>query len=168
MGGKWFICTALHPCRRKQEQKVNRCKMKIRNIFFSGIDIHSMQANFGILLLRVFAGLSLAFQHGVKKFPPSDKFFEIVNGLGFPISHFFAWASASTEFFGGLLLALGLMTRPAATFIIINLSVAAFIVHGGQPFGRKELALLFGFIAMAFLLIGSGRFGVDAFLRRKK
>jgi putative oxidoreductase len=45
---------------------------------------------------------------------------------------------------------------------------AAFLRHAADPFARKELALLYGFVALMFLLIGSGRYGIDALLRYRK
>ena len=69
------------------------------------------------------------------------------------------------EFAGGILLAIGLCTRPAAFFILCTMGVAAGIAHSDDPYRDKELALLFGAVAVMFLLAGSGRFSVDRLLR---
>ncbi len=134
---------------------------------FSGTEIASPLANTGLALLRVFAGLSLALAHGIGKLPPSERFIEGVARMGFPLAEWFAWAAGLAEFAGGFLLAAGLMTRPASVFIIITMAVAAFIRHADDPFSMKEKALLFGVVALAFLLIGSGKYGLDAILRRR-
>lgn len=142
--------------------------MSIRKILFSGAEIDSGFANVGLTLLRMFAGLVLSLGHGAAKIPPSEQFIEGVGNLGFPIAGFFAWAAACSEFFGGLLMAVGLLTRPAAFFILMTMSVAAGFWHAADPFGVKEQALLFAFIALTFVLIGSGKYGIDALLRRRK
>ena len=56
--------------------------------------------DFGLLALRVFAGLSLAFGHGLGKLPVSSGFIEAVGNLGFPIPIVFAWAAVLSEFVG--------------------------------------------------------------------
>jgi uncharacterized membrane protein YphA (DoxX/SURF4 family) len=41
------------------------------------------------------------------------------------------------------------------------MAVAVVIRHAGDPFGNRELALLYGVIALLFLLAGPGRYSVD-------
>lgn len=142
--------------------------MSIRKFLMGGERITSISANIGLAALRIFAGLGLAFGHGIKKFPPSDRFIEGVAKLGFPMPEFFGWAAACSEFFGGMLLAAGLATRPAGVFVLITMCVAAFIRHAGEPFTSKEKALLYACIALVFILIGSGKYGLDAILQRGK
>lgn len=120
----------------------------------------------GLLVLRVFAGLSLALAHGVGKLPPSERFLAGVVEMGFPFPTFFAWAAGFSETFGGLLLALGLLTRPAALSILATMGVAAFVRQAGDPFLERELAFLYGAVAVHFLLAGPGRLSVDHLVRR--
>jgi len=142
--------------------------MNFKKWLLGGAEFTAPLANGGLTLLRVFAGLALAFGHGIRKFPPSEKFIESVGDLGFPLPTLFAWTATCSEFFCGLLLALGLLTRPAALFILFTMMVAAFLRHAGEPFSERELAFVYGSIALAFLFIGSGRYGMDALLRRQK
>jgi len=65
------------------------------------------------------------------------------------------------EFFASLLLVLGLGTRAAAVPFVITMLVAAFIVHGDDPFGDKERALLYATAGLALLLTGAGRWSLD-------
>jgi putative oxidoreductase len=81
--------------------------------------------------------------------------------MGFPSPDLFAWAAALSEFLGGILIALGLGTRIAAFFVFSTMTVAVFIRHASDTFDVKELALLYGTIAMAIVLIGPGRFSLD-------
>ena len=123
-------------------------------------------ADGALTLLRMFTGFALAFGHGLGKLPPSEKFVATVANLGFPAPGLFAWAAALSELGGGLLLALGLATRPAATAVAFTMLVAAVGQHWSDPFAKKELALLYGAIALAFVLLGSSRFGLDRLARR--
>jgi putative oxidoreductase len=122
----------------------------------------------GLLLLRLFAGLALALAHGLGKLPPQDGFVGAIRGFGFPAPELFAWLSGLAEFGGGLLLAAGLLTRPVAALIVVNMMVAVLFAHAGDPFARRELAILFGFVALLHVFVGAGRYSVDALLRRRR
>lgn len=138
----------------------------LKSFLVGAADRRSSLASFALLLLRVFAGLSLALGHGFGKLPASEGFIEGVGNLGFPAPALFAWAAALSESVGGILLALGLLTRPAALGIFCTMAVAAFIQHASDPYHVKELALFYGTIGLVFLLIGAGRFSLDALIRR--
>ncbi len=138
------------------------------NLLFGGIDIRSKAANVGLMLLRVFTGLSLAFGHGIGKIPPSERFISGVTNMGFPIPVLFAWAAGCSELFGGVFLAAGFMTRPAAFFVAFTMAVAGLITHAADPYGRKEKAFLFMFVAIMYLLVGAGRYAIDGFIKRQE
>jgi putative oxidoreductase len=138
----------------------------------SGDEPESIAADLGLSVLRIGVGLMMACGHGIAKVPPPAGFVEAVGQLGFPLPTVFAWAAGLAELVGGLLIAAGFLTRPAALFLAVTMGVAAFVRHGGDPvFSRegpaKELALLYLVAAVAFLVAGAGRFGVDALLRRR-
>lgn len=114
--------------------------------------------------LRVFAGLAMAFGHGWGKLPPPQMLVDGVGAMGFPQPEIFAWLAALSEFGGGLLLAVGLATRPAALAVAVTMAVAAFGVHAADPFAKKEMALLFFFISLVFVFRGSGRISFDRFI----
>ena len=139
----------------------------ITPLLIGGAGGGSALADAGLLLLRLYAGLSMALTHGLDKIPVSEAFAAGVGEMGFPLPGLFAWAAALAEFAGGLLLALGLVTRPAALSLLITMAVAAFIRNSGNPFSDREMALLYGAVAVLFLLTGAGRFSADAFLRRR-
>ncbi len=139
----------------------------LKNILFGGESGLSYGANAGLALLRIFTGVALAFGHGISKLPPSDKFIARAAEMGFPAPAFFSWAAGLSEFAGGILLALGLLTRVSSFFIAVTMMVALVGVHWADPFAGKEKALLFLFIALAFLLKGSGDWSVDSYLRKQ-
>lgn len=125
-------------------------------------------ADLGLLVLRVLAGLGLAFAHGLRKLPPSDRFVARVDALGFPMPEVFAWGAGLIEFGGGLLLVLGLVTRPAASLALIVVGTAYFGAHADDTFSDAEAAFLYGAIMLALALIGPGRFSLDATLNRRR
>lgn len=141
--------------------------MRMRDILFGGVGGGSKLADLGLLVLRVVAGAAMAYNHGLGKIQDPSQIIAGARGLGFPAPTFFGWMAAISEFFGGILLALGLATRPAAFLLGCTMFTAAFIAHAQDGFKTREAALLFLSISVLFLLAGSGRFGVDALLRRR-
>jgi putative oxidoreductase len=77
-----------------------------------------------------------------------------------------AYLVAFTEFFGGILLIIGLFTRFAAAAATIFLFMAAFYVHLPDGFwwnkGGYEYAMLWGVVTLAIFFRGGGPFSVDA------
>jgi putative oxidoreductase len=114
-----------------------------------------------LLVLRVGFGTALAFGHGLGKLNAPAKFIQGLVKRDFPMPVFFGWAALLSEFAGGLLLALGLLTRPAATLVLITLMIAAVDIHAGDPFAKRELALAYVVAALAVLLAGPGRYSLD-------
>jgi putative oxidoreductase len=131
----------------------------------TGTTINSTSTDAGLLVLRLFTGLALAFAHGLGKVPVSPKFVAGVAEMGFPAPALFAWLAAGAELAGGILLAIGLFTRPSAFFIAVTMGIAGFVRHADDPFSSKEKAFLFCAAAIVFLLAGAGRYSVDAMMR---
>jgi putative oxidoreductase len=71
------------------------------------------------------------------------------------------------EFFCSILIGFGFGTRLATIPLIITMLVAAFIAHGDDPFGKKEMALLYIVVYVFLLFAGSGKFSVDYLISRK-
>jgi putative oxidoreductase len=73
---------------------------------------------------------------------------------------------AGTEFFGGILIAIGLFTRPAALGAAILLYVAAMDVHLAKGFfwgnGGYEYPLLWAILCTAICIRGAGRLSMDS------
>ncbi len=136
-------------------------------LFFGESTLDTPQANLGLFILRVFAGFALALVHGLGKVPPPDGFISMVGELGLPAPTLFAWLAGIAELGGGILLGLGLLTRPVALLLFINMTFAAVLAHSGEPFTTREPAVLFQMIALCFVLTGGGRFSLDAAIRRR-
>jgi len=118
----------------------------------------------GLLILRVLAGLSLFLKHGLEK----------LTGYSTMVQHFpdplhigahasLAYALLSDGICSGLVVA-GLVTRPAAFIILMNLLTVFFLVHHAAFFssGHVELVALYIAAFAALLFTGAGRFSVDA------
>ena len=75
------------------------------------------------------------------------------------------------EFFGGLLLLVGLFTRPVAFILSGMMAVAYFQMHapgGFWPLQNKgELAVLYCFVFLFFSVAGGGEWSLDRLLRRR-
>lgn len=138
----------------------------LKTILFGGETGLSYAANAGLALLRIFTGISLAFAHGIGKVPPGEGLITGTANLGFPMPVLFAWAAGLSEFLGGILLALGFLTRISSFFIACTMLTALIGVHGADPFQKQELAFLYFFVAIAFMLKGAGDWSVDSFLRK--
>lgn len=138
----------------------------VKTILFGGESGLSYFSNAGMSLLRIFAGISLAFAHGFGKVPPGEGLITGVTNLGFPMPAFFAWAAGLSEFLGGIFLALGFLTRLSSAFIAFVMLVAIVGVHGADPYQKKELAFMYFFVAAAFMIKGSGDWSIDSFLRK--
>lgn len=119
-----------------------------------------------LALLRIFIGLTMALSHGLGKMPPPEPLVTHLQVMGFPFADFFAWCASLAELMGGLFLAAGLLTRPSALMVVITMSVAAFGAHSADPFAKKEMALLYLFAALFFVLHGAGRWSVDHWLSK--
>ena len=151
--------------------------MNVKKLLFGGFTPATLWEDISWTALRVALGLGMAFGHGLGKLPPSDGFIGFIGSIkvfGFlplPLPEVQAWLAAFMEFGGGLLLAAGLATRLGAATFVATMVVAAFGAHWGDPIfaregGSKEMALLYLFAAIPFLVSGSGRFGLDKFFRK--
>ena len=80
------------------------------------------------------------------------------------------WVAGGLEFFGGLLLLIGLFTRPVAFILAGQMAVAYFMAHapgGFWPLQNKgELAVLYCFVFLFLAAAGAGVWSVDWCIRR--
>jgi putative oxidoreductase len=122
-----------------------------------------------LLLLRVTLGLTL-FPHGCQKLfgwfggAGFEKFTGFFDKMGWHPAAFWVAVVALTEIVGGLLLAVGFLTRFAAAAILIFMINAIWATSAKGFFwtqGGMEYSLLIGVVALVFLIKGAGRFSVD-------
>ncbi|MDQ0504989.1 DoxX family protein [Xanthobacter agilis] len=74
--------------------------------------------------------------------------------------------AGAIELLGGVLLALGLFTRPVAFILSGQMAVAYFLIHAPQNFfpilNGGELAALYSFVFLYFAVAGGGAWSLDA------
>ena len=130
--------------------------------------LYSRLAGPSTLLLRVVAGLALV-THGYSKILDPFKNSGMVEGLGFFPGVFWSPLLAATEFFGGIFLALGLFTRPAALGATIVLLVTAWFhwVVQDQGYRGAEKSILWAAMCFYFVIHGGHYLSVDRALRRE-
>lgn len=134
---------------------------RLRSALFGS---HPLATDLGLLALRVGLGLSMAVTHGLGMVPPSEGFVGNVADLGFFQADLFAWLAGLAQLVGGTLIAVGLLSRPAAAVLAVTMGVAFFLAHAGDPFGLRELSFVYGVVALGFVLTGPGRFSLDHLL----
>lgn len=121
----------------------------------------------GLLVLRLALGVFMLALHGW------DKLTQLANGnmafadpIGVGQGPSLVLATFA-EFACSILLILGLFTRLACVPLIVTMAVAAFLVHGGDPWAKRELAYLYLSGYVALMLTGPGRFSVDALILKR-
>ena len=114
-------------------------------------------------ILRVVAGLALV-THGAGKIVNPFGAAGMVEGLGFYPGAFWSLMLAVTEFFGGFLIALGLLTRPASFAALFVLLVTVYFhwIVQGEGFAGAEKSILWSAIFLFFAIRGANRHSIDA------
>lgn len=119
-----------------------------------------------LLVLRVVLGV-IMIGHGYPKIAGGlSHHVQMVRGLGLP--GWLAYFSAASEFFGGILVVLGLFTRFAALSIVIDLGVAIWKVHwksGLLGNGGYQFPLTLAAVAFALIFFGAGPMALDGVRR---
>ena len=110
-------------------------------------------------VVRIISAL-LFLEHGTQKllnFPPAAESGELTGLIA---------TQGVIEVVGGLLLALGLFTRPVAFILSGDMAVAYFMAHAPQSFfpvlNGGDAAILYCFIFLYFFFAGGGPWSVDA------
>jgi putative oxidoreductase len=120
--------------------------------------------NFALLVQRVVTGLLLLIGHGL---PKISNFQEMSLSFydPFRIGHRLSLILVIlAELFCSMFLVLGLFTRIAALIIVINLSIAVFVIQHGMALKNVELGAIFLTSAFTILIVGPGRVSVDGMM----
>lgn len=129
----------------------------------------SRSLDIALLLLRLAFGGLMIINHGWGKLMkllagPPIKFADPL-GLGSTIS---LQLAVLGEVICPILLVIGLFTRWAAIPALITMLVAAWIIHGGDPFKEQEKALLFAVSYLVLFLTGPGRYSIDTWWKNRQ
>lgn len=138
--------------------------MKIKEILLN------TTSTYATVPLRLGVGIVMA-AHGAQKLfgwfgghglQGTAKFFS--ENLGLEPGLLMAAMAGSTEFFGGLLLLVGLLTRPAAAAIAFTMAVAIVTAKMGAFFASNngmEYPLILLLASLSLAILGGGAFSVD-------
>ena len=128
--------------------------------------LYPRSVSFLLLVLRVLFG-ALLMWHGMSKVAnvttAADSFPNPL-GLGSRLSFYlvvFAEVICAAAFI------LGAFYRLALIPMIITMTVALFVVHRGQPFAAKELALIFWVVFVTLYVVGAGSYSLDNIIARR-
>ncbi len=129
--------------------------------------------SYSLALLRVVLGLIFIY-HGFLKLFVTGGFTGTVNffaSIGIPLAVYSALLVSLIEFFGGLFLLLGVITKWSATLLILQMLVAFLKVHVKNGFlvskGGYEFVLLILAGLIVVLASGAGKFSVGSYFKNR-
>ena len=124
-----------------------------------------MNASGGILLLRLLAGGTMLIQHG---WPKLMNYSQVVGQFPDPLgfgSNLSLSLAIFAEFVCAGLVVLGLFSRLALLPLIVTMAVAFFVIHGADPWQKKELAFLYLGMYASLFLSGSGDYSLQSLFK---
>jgi len=114
---------------------------------------------YALAILRIVAAL-IFMEHGTQKlfgFPPSSN--------PSPAAFSLSWFAAVIEVVGGVLLLLGLFTRPAAFIMSGEMAFAYWMAHAPRNLfpvlNGGDAAILYCFVFLLFVFTGPGTWSLD-------
>ena len=128
-------------------------------------ELETVWAPRALAVLRIVAAL-IFMEHGTQKlfgFPPSDR----------PQPELFSLSGLAgvLEFFGGIMLVLGLFTRPVAFILSGEMAVAYWMAHAPQSFfpvlNGGDAAILYCFVFLYLVAAGPGAWSLDETMRQR-
>ncbi len=118
-------------------------------------------------VLRIFSAV-LFMQHGAQKL---FGFMAPTHAAPHPLLSLMG-IGGLLEFFGGLLLCLGLFTRPVAFLLSGEMAVAYLMFHAPKGFwpiqNGGDLAILWAFVFFYMIIAGGGAWSLDRLLFKKE
>lgn len=127
----------------------------------------SICTSLGLLILRITFGCFMAV-HGWQKlsgFSDRAETFPDPLGVGSQLS---LTLTIGAELGCSLLLIIGLLTRLASIPLAFTMIVALFVIHGADPWQKKELAAAYLSVYAVLLCTGPGAFSIDHLLFGRK
>lgn len=137
----------------------------IKNIFSSTVLYPG--ASLPILWLRI-AGGGFMLAHGIPKLMKLFAGGEIQFADPFGIGPTATLAlTVFAEVLCAIFILVGFKTRAAVIPLLITMLVAAFVIHGADPFAKKEKALMYLVVYLSLFFLGSGKYSIDNALAKE-
>jgi putative oxidoreductase len=148
--------------------------LRVKNLHDKFFGLVSYAQTPFLLFVRLYWGWQIS-QNGWGKLHNLDKVTEFFTSLGLPMPGPTATFVATFEFIGGILLAIGLLSRVAALGFVIDMTMAYITAdrgallsfwsapekfYGADPF-------IFLFVGLLILIFGPGKIAVDTLLGRR-
>ena len=131
------------------------------------------QAGFSALALRIPVGITF-IAHGAQKLFGAFGGYGLegtgqwMASIGLEPGYTLAFLAGSAEFFGGIAILFGLLTRPAAAVLALTMLVAIFGVHIGNGLfmanNGYEYALALLAVSVSLVFSGAGRLSIDSMI----
>lgn len=138
-------------------------------LIFNSLDEYR---DLGVLILRLGIGLMFVF-HGWPKISGGSEIWVklgmAMNFVGIGVAPaFWGFMAASTEFFGGILIAVGLLTRPVAMMLTFNMLVAVVLKFStGAGLEGASQAIEVGIVFLSLILTGAGKYSIDEHCKKQ-
>ena len=128
-----------------------------------------LRVAFGLMLITHGLPKILGTSHGSMANPMAGSVNLIANVLHLPAAPVIGWFIALLEGLGGLMLALGLLTRPLAAMVTVQMLVICWLLGPTFPWIDRgfEYPLMLAFVSFYLLVRGGGRISLDARIWRK-
>jgi putative oxidoreductase len=147
--------------------------LRVKNLHDKFFNLVSYAQTPFLLFVRLYWGWQLV-ESGWGKLHNLDKVTEFFASLGLPMPGPTAVAISSLEFFGGILLALGLFSRVISLILTVNLITAyitadreaLFSIFSDPDKFMAAAPFTFLFASLLVLIFGPGKIAVDALLGR--
>jgi putative oxidoreductase len=153
---------------------MNSFVAQIRKMYAFAVRMASSLQSVFLLFVRVYWGWQLA-QNGWGKLHNLGRVTQFFSSLGLPMPGFTATFVASVEFVGGIMLAVGLLSRLFGLVITIDMLMAyimadrealfSFISDPGKFYVADPYTFLFA--ALLILIFGPGKIALDTWLLRR-
>lgn len=130
--------------------------------------------DFGLLFIRIGIGVAFVFTYGLMKIQAGPQMWTMLgstmSNVGITFGHTqFGFFAAATEFFGGMLLILGLFTRTTSLFMAFTMLMAS-ITHLSMldPWSKVMHPMELFAVFMGLVFLGAGKYSLNYLIFERK
>lgn len=136
--------------------------------YFTSTKSNPFLVDIFLLVVRIFIGFAM-ISHGFPKLQmltsgEEIQFFDFL-GMGPKATLVLA---VFAEFVCSIFIILGLFTRIAVFFLTCAMFIAAFVVHSGDPFAKREMSLLYLCLYLLLFAFGPGKYSIDGMISKRR